>query len=217
MAQLSTIRFDEIGSLVEHGDGNYVVGECLSPALLWQWRDSLEGIDRGPFLEEAQYLGSLVSAFTSHAMELPLTPHAFFAPIPHHSKYPDWTRYRAAVRRWNDFVSIGGKLESSNNRLSYCIAGQFLRDMIPHISIAAGYFTLSHPDLHSGNIFVDADVNVTCIIDWGSASSGPITELLVAPGVRNLACLSQNSSQLPLGRDSFKDLYTTRNTGRRLR
>ncbi|KJZ73728.1 hypothetical protein HIM_06846 [Hirsutella minnesotensis 3608] len=183
MAQLSILHFDSIGSLIQDSDNNYVVGECLSPTLLWQWRDSIEGLDRGPFRKEVQYLDSLISAFTSHAMELPLTPHVFFAPVPDHSEYPDWTSYRAAVRRWNDFVAIGAKDESAKNRLSYCIAGQFLRDMIPRISTADGHFTLSHPDLHLGNIFVDEEFNITCIIDWGSTTSGPITELLATPGL----------------------------------
>ncbi len=183
MAQLSMLRFDMIGSLFEDSDGRYVVGECLSPALLWQRRDSLEGIERGPFLREDQYLDSLVSAFTFHATELELTPHAFFAPIPDYSEYSTWASYRAAVRRWNDFVAIGAKIESSKNRLSYSLAGQFLREMIPHLCASRSNFTLSHPDLHLGNIFVDDGFNITCIIDWGSASFGPITELLSTPGL----------------------------------
>lgn len=90
--------------------------------------------------------------------------------------------FRAAVGRWNDFVAVGCKTESSQNRLSYCIVGQFLVAMIPHLSSTAnGGFTLSHPDLHLGNIFVDDDLNITCIIDWASTSLGPITEFLATP------------------------------------
>lgn len=73
------------------------------------------------------------------------------------------------------------------NRLSYCIAGQFLRDMIPRLSTENGYFTLSDPDLYLGNIFVDEDFNITCIIDCGSASSGPVTELLATLELGNSA------------------------------
>src|SRR3954470_4615904 len=113
MAQLSGIHFEKIGSIFEDCTGNFLIGECLSPSLLWQWRDSLDGIDRGPFSEERQDLDSLVSASITHAKELSLTPHAFFAPIPVHSEYPNWTSYRTAVARWNDFVAIGEKVENS--------------------------------------------------------------------------------------------------------
>lgn len=85
VGQLSMLRFNKIGSLFKDCSGHYVVGECLSPTLLWQERDSLEAVERGPFLHDSQYLEALVSAFTYHAMELPLTPHAFFAPIPDYS------------------------------------------------------------------------------------------------------------------------------------
>lgn len=185
MFQLMEIRFDRIGSIFEDKNGEFSIGECLSPSLLWQWRDSVESFtDRGPFSEESQYLESLVSMFTSHAKELPLKPHVFFAPIPDSLDYPTWNSYKAAGERWNDFIAIGDKIEHSKNRLSYCIAGQFLKDMIPHIcSTEKGGFTLSHPDLHLGNIFVDEDLNITCLIDWGSAISGPVTELLATPGL----------------------------------
>lgn len=82
MAQLSGIRFKKIGSLFEGHGGEYSVGECHSPSFLWEWRDSLEDIDRGPFSEEDQYLNSLVSIFAAHAKELPLRPHVFFCPDP---------------------------------------------------------------------------------------------------------------------------------------
>ncbi|KAG5750275.1 hypothetical protein H9Q69_007033 [Fusarium xylarioides] len=87
MSHLSDIHFDKIGSLFQDNNGDYVVGECLSPSLLWQHRDELEDIDRGPFDSESQYLRSLISAFTAHAKELSLTPHSFFAPIPDPFEY----------------------------------------------------------------------------------------------------------------------------------
>ncbi|PON24287.1 hypothetical protein TGAM01_v206975 [Trichoderma gamsii] len=62
--------------------------------------------------------------------------------------------------------------------------GQFLVETIPHlISGFESSFTLSHPDLHVGNIYVDDDLNITCIIDWSSTSTGPIAELLATPGL----------------------------------
>ncbi|KAJ3535793.1 hypothetical protein NM208_g6986 [Fusarium decemcellulare] len=206
MSRLFKIRFEKIGSIFEDGHGDFRIGECLSPSLLWQWRDSIEeGLDRGPFSTEAEYLKSLISAFTSHAKELVMNPHAFFAPIPESLDYPTWESYRAAGGRWNDFVAIGDRIESSRNRLSYCIAGQFLQDMIPKLSSTTkGGYTLSHPDLHLGNIFVDEDLNITCIIDWGSATSGPIAELLATPGLAG-SSLPPSRAQI----DAFRSSFTT--------
>lgn len=184
MYRLSRVHFDKIGSLFEDDTGGYSVGECLSPALTWQSRDSLEKeIERGPFKEEHVYLRSLISVFTSHAEELPLTPYLFFSPLPKPADYSTWDSFRAATDRRGDFIVIGDKLEGSKNRLDYCIAGQILEEMIPRLSSESTTFSISHPDLHTGNIFVDEDLNITCIIDWGSATTGPVTELLATPGL----------------------------------
>jgi hypothetical protein len=187
--QLSRLRFDKIGSLFQDPAGGYTIDECLSPSLTWQGRDSLEGIDRGPYDNESAYLDALISAYTSHARELPMTPHAFFAPLPEVDEYASWASYRAAAARWNDFVAVGEKIDHSKNRLAYCIAGDLMREMMPRVRQsrktppAGNGFPLSHPDLHVGNIFVDDNLNITCIIDWGSAASVPLTELLAAPGL----------------------------------
>lgn len=182
--KLLETRLEKVGSIFEDDEGNYQVGECLSPSLIWQWRDSLEGIDRGPFSRDSEYLGSLISAFTPHAQELPLSPNVFFAPMPSQSEYPTFSSYRTAANRWNDFVAIGQKIENSKNRLAYCIAGQLLHRMIPRLSVETDRgFPIIHPDLHPGNVFVDEDFNITCIIDWSSASSAPIAELLSTPGL----------------------------------
>lgn len=43
---------------------------------------------------------------------------------------------------------------------------------------------ISHPDLHVGNVFVDEELNITCmIIYWDSTTTGPVTELLATPGL----------------------------------
>ncbi|CCT64734.1 uncharacterized protein FFUJ_04017 [Fusarium fujikuroi IMI 58289] len=99
MSRLSDTHFDKISSLFQDNNGNYFVSECLSPSLLWQHRDELEGIDRGPFDQESQYLRSLISAFTAHAEEFSFSPHSFFAPIPDPFEYPNWASYRKAVER----------------------------------------------------------------------------------------------------------------------
>jgi hypothetical protein len=190
--QLSQLRFNKIGSLFQDQAGNYTTGECLSPSLTWHHRDSLTNINRGPYDHESEYIEALVSAYVAHAKELAMTPHAFFAPIPDPAEYASWAGYRSAAARWNDFVAIGQKIDHSKNRLAYCIAGQLMRDMIPALLPSkspaddhddGGSFPLSHPDLHFGNVFVDDDLNITCVIDWGSASSVPVSELLAAHGL----------------------------------
>ncbi|KAF5976571.1 kinase-like domain-containing protein [Fusarium coicis] len=184
MSHLSQIPFDKIGSLCEDDNGGFSIGECLSPVLTWQSRDALEtDVERGPFAKEISYLRSLISALTSHAEELPLTPYLFFSPLPKPADYPSWDSFKAATDRRGDFVVVGDKLEGSKNRLDYCIAGQILEEMVPKLSSDSTDFTISHPDLHTGNIFVDEDLNITCIIDWGSATTGPVTELLATPGL----------------------------------
>ncbi|KFA64157.1 hypothetical protein S40285_00835 [Stachybotrys chlorohalonatus IBT 40285] len=183
MSELSDHRFGEIGSLTNDETGIPSIGECLSPSFTWQERDSLE-LERGPFSEELDYLDSLISAFTSHARELPLTPHVFIAPVPDKLDYKTMDSYRTAGRRWNDFVTICPKIDHSRNMLFYCIAGQFLREMIPNFSSGMRQgFALSHPDLHLGNLYADDDFNVTCTIDWSSTRSGPITGLLIPPSL----------------------------------
>jgi serine/threonine protein kinase len=183
MSSLSGTHFHNIGSVFDDGEGNYSIGECLSPSMIWQSRDQLEGLDRGPFHDESQYFRALISTFICHVKELRLAPHSFFAPIPDPLEYPNWTSYRAAIKMWNSFTSIDDGIEGDRNRLFYCIAGHILYEMMPHIITTSRNFVLSHPDLHTGNIFVDENLNITCIIDWGSASSGPLAELLATPGM----------------------------------
>ncbi|KAH7127330.1 hypothetical protein EDB81DRAFT_907510 [Dactylonectria macrodidyma] len=187
MSSLSEIHLDKIELLFEakDDDSNYFIGECLSPSPIWQWRDTFEGIHRGPFHQESEYFSSQISAFVAHAKELPLTPHSFFTPLPDAFEYPSWASYCVAAHRRGTFCWVGDKMESSKNRLSYCIAGQPLQQMIPSLAshtTRGGGFVLSHPDLHVGNLFVDENFNITSIIDWGSVSSGPLSELLASPG-----------------------------------
>lgn len=188
--QLLDLRFDKIGSLFEK-DGKYYIGDCLSPALIWHDRDSLgDEILRGPFQHTHQYLESQISAFLLHVKELPLEPHVFFAPIPELGEYPTYASYRSAVDRWNDFATVGSKVDSSKNRSDYSIAGYILQKIVPVMSQKLpgtlgdldGY-PLCHPDLSSSNIFVDEDLNITGIIDWECCSTVPIPTLLTTPNL----------------------------------
>ena len=192
MAELSDHRFEKIGSIFDDANGGYFVGDCLSPSFTWQGRDTVE-MDRGPFQEERDYLMSFISSFTTHVQEVWLTPHVFFAPVPEQLDYDSVDSHGDAIDRWNDFVAIGQKVGRTKNVLMYCVAAQFLREMVPDLCWDEGNtFTLSHPGLHAGNLYVDDDFNITCIIDWGSTSAGPITELLAAPSMASSAAPPSN-------------------------
>jgi len=187
-SQLLNMRFDKIGSLTEE-DGECRVKKCLSPTLIWHERDYLDDdVPRGPFRHDHDYYESLLSAFPLHVKELPLEQHVFFAPIPELKEFEIILSQWSAVSRWNDFVAVGSKIDNSKNRLDYCIAGHFLRKMIPlnlisRQSFATNGFPLYHPDLSTSNIFVDDDFNITCIIDWAFSSTVPISTLLMAPSL----------------------------------
>lgn len=62
--------------------------------------------------------------------------------------------------------------------------------MIPNFSrgTVSGAFPIRHLDLSVNNIFVNDDLDITCIIDWGFASSVPFAELLAVPGMPYPRC-----------------------------
>ena len=189
--QLSRLCFDEAGSLFEE-DGEYQIKTCLSRGLLLHERHSLEDFHRGPFKSEKDYYEAHISAFLEHAKYLPLGHHCFFAPIPARSEYDNYTEFRKASDRWSDFVTVQSKIDSSENRTDYIIAGEVLSEIITSwtndVSKAVlkdrKYpFSIHHPDFSVDNIFVDDDFNITCIIDWAFCSSVPLSILLTAPGL----------------------------------
>ncbi|PGH07546.1 hypothetical protein AJ80_07992 [Polytolypa hystricis UAMH7299] len=190
MDQLSHLRFDKIGSLFEE-EGSFKVKSCLLPGFLFRGRYELQGICRGPFSEESECYRALLSAYFGHIQHLPLEHHALFAPVPIPREYGCYASYLAATERWNDFVTLGSRVENSGNRLDYFVAGQILDRMIPGFTNNleecnqqhGGRFALYHPDLSANNIFVDEQCNITCIIDWAFASTVPITLLLATPGL----------------------------------
>jgi hypothetical protein len=190
VSQLSSRRLDKIGSLFEE-EGCYTVKACLSPGHVLHERHTFREIYRGPFDQESDYYRSLLSAFLLHIQFLPMSHHIFFAPVPVPPEYRDYASYLCATDRWNDFITVGSKIDSSTNRLNYFIASQFLETMIPSFTsqceaLTAQFgdgFPLRHPDLSMNNIFVDDDCNITCIIDWAFSCSVPIGELLTTPGL----------------------------------
>ncbi|KAB8264394.1 hypothetical protein BDV32DRAFT_135311 [Aspergillus pseudonomiae] len=130
-------------------------------------RYSLEDVPRGPFSSETRFYDSLVDALIQHAEILPLSHHCFVAPVPCQGLYDSTKLYKTARNLWNDFVTVGCKIDSSDNRLDYIITGE-------HISkLNYNSFPLCHSDLSVNNIYVDDDYNITCIIDWAFCSSVP--------------------------------------------
>jgi hypothetical protein len=116
----------------------------------------------------------------------------FFVPVPVKSEYHNDFAYFRAVRRWNDFVKLGFKIDGSDNRLDYIIAGGALSDILSDWadSISRLYaedssyrFSLYYPDLNVNNIFIDDEYNITCLIDWAFCFSVLLSVFLALPGL----------------------------------
>ncbi|CAG8131272.1 unnamed protein product [Penicillium nalgiovense] len=189
-AALSNIRFSEIGSLFMDNNNSYTPRKCLFPSLVWQRRDEFDDTDitRGPFSEAKAFYMASIDAFLAHSAELPMEHHLFHAPVPIVQEYDSFEEYRLATDRWNDYATVGSKIESRKNRLDYTLVGISLRDTVGFFSekdtqTSCDGFPLYHPDISTQNIFVDEDLNITCIIDWAFASSVPPAMLLVCPGL----------------------------------
>ena len=186
--QLFSLRFSTIGSLFEGSQGYYYIDECLSPGHVLHDRETVDEIPRGPFHSEADYYSSLTAALHLHAKHLPMGHHVLRAPVPVPQEYPDFAKYYAATDRWNDLASLGGMVDSSVNRLQYCLASDLLRDsIIPRMAQPATTLTpafpLYHHDISVQNLFVDDDLNITCVIDWAFSSTVPTAQLLATPGL----------------------------------
>lgn len=167
--ELFSLRFPTIGSLFEGEDG-YYIDECLSPGHVLQDRETIEELSRGPFHNEADYYSSLAGALLQHAEQLPMGYHVLRAPVPIPKEYPNFSEYYAATDRWNDFATLEGISESSINRLQYCITSQLLQDtVVPSMARPVGHsgshFPLCHHDISLQNLFVDNNLNITCIIE----------------------------------------------------
>ncbi|EKV17386.1 hypothetical protein PDIG_15100 [Penicillium digitatum PHI26] len=158
--KLAQVRFNKIGSLFEE-NGFFFIGECLSKGHLQHKRHSLAGIPRGPFSSETEFFLSLIVALIQHAEMLPLTHHCFTAPVPAKNDYPNKDLWESACDLWNQFVTIGQKVDGAANRVDYIIAAQIVNRLIfEYTGKWSGItnpvsFALCHPDLTMGNIFVD--------------------------------------------------------------
>lgn len=149
-----------------------------------------------------------MEAFSGHVKHLSLGHHFFRGPCPELAEYPDRMTYYTALDRWKDFVAVDDKIDSSENRIQYHTAGKLIQGIVPYFSrsddefpdgkfpdgesSAAEFhlgesphskFPLRHADLSSNNIFVDENGKITCIIGWESASTVPLEQLLMPPGL----------------------------------
>lgn len=68
-------------------------------------------------------------------------------------------------------INLYRPLEAPDSPDDYISLLERYLQIVPHLSPSASPTLLSHPDLHLDNIFVDPDTKqITCIIDWQSAS-----------------------------------------------
>ncbi|CAK7228553.1 hypothetical protein SBRCBS47491_006944 [Sporothrix bragantina] len=169
--------------------------ECLSLALTWHERYSLDNLDRGLYLADTSYYEAWATAVKKHVEELAIDQHMIFGQTPSSLEYDSMPEFRKACLHWDIFIAEGDKLETSSNRFQFCLASQWLCDVaVPKMQIQAnppnfaGGFPLQHTDLHTGNIFVDD--NITIILP--ASSTGPAPRPF--PPLRSwprLGCLAQ--------------------------
>lgn len=185
-SQLLSLRFDKLGSIFEVA-GKYEVRRCLSPGLIFHDRHTLgNDIPSGPFHHESEYYNALLTAFEAHIDGLRIQHSVFFAPVPTKIEFETRASWEAALERWEDLVAVGEKINSARNCLDYHIVKHLLQEMISSICAeSSDGFPLCHQDLRTGNIFVDDDFNVTCVIDWTFTSTVPVTTLLATPSFPN--------------------------------
>lgn len=217
--QLTRLCFDRAGSLFEE-DGEFYIKTCLSRGLLVHGRHSLSDIFRGPFKLEKDYYRAQFSVFFEHVKCLPLAHHCFLAPVPTPSEYGNsYSAFQEASAWWSDFVTLQSKIDSSDNRADYVIAGEILAEIMhPWVDGSSNVplggrencFALHHPNLSVSNVYVDADFNVTCIIDWAFCSAVPLSMLLIAPGLPQLR-YEIDTSLLPAFEHGFRHTLTQKN------
>ncbi|CAI7599322.1 unnamed protein product [Penicillium pancosmium] len=109
--KLSQLRFDKIGSLFEEA-GSFELKECLS---------------RGHMVHDRYFL---ISALSDQAEALRLSPHCFVAPLPFPDEYRSDMQYKEAMDLWNDFMTVGEKINSATNRVDYVVVADALRNIL---------------------------------------------------------------------------------------
>lgn len=131
----------------------------------------------------------MISAFQEHVSILPLNPRCFFAPLPLPEEYENNSQFQRSRDQWHDFVTLGSKIDGSDNRTDYTIVGELLAEMRSkwvkntYFEEDSCRYSLHHPDISVNNIFVDEEYNITCLIDWAFCSSVPLSMAITAPGL----------------------------------
>ncbi|KAF2124066.1 hypothetical protein P153DRAFT_412352 [Dothidotthia symphoricarpi CBS 119687] len=130
------------GDLVKGSPAEEFVVGPLTEARLWEGDRAMMKLDRGPWITPISYLTAL------GVNEL------------------QWAKTHAKPRT-NPYQSLEA-LETPGEYIS--LLERYLQ-LVPHLSPGPSRTSLSHPDLHLDNIFVDPDTKqITCIIDWQSVS-----------------------------------------------
>jgi len=145
----------------------------LTEAKLWEGERAAMNLDRGPCKPHAPpppYNGFLLTREGS-------TPLSYFAAMGINEM--QWAKAYARPHT-NPYRS----LETPESPDEYISLLERYLQLVPHLSPGPSRTTLSHPDLHLDNIFVDPDTKkITCIIDWQSASA---SELLFQQSIPRL-------------------------------
>lgn len=135
--------------------------------------------------------------------------HILRVPVPVRQEYSNYNKYYTATDCWNDFATLGSMVDSSANRLQYCLVSQLLQDsIIPRIVRRATQsdpgFPLYHHDISLQNLFVDDELNITCLIDWAFSSTVPPAQLLATPGLPHPRDLVLDLSLVSAFRSGFE-------------
>ncbi len=182
VSQLNDLRFEKLGSIIER-DGMYFVGKCLAPAFIFHDRERLLDIPCGPFNSDKEYYDALLFVYLRHVEKLPLYGNVFFDPKPCEKDFQDWDAFLSTFEEWS--LRTPDEEESLQNLLDYHTAGHFMRQMIPSLESTSSPpgFSLYHHDLSTGNLFVNDELEISCIIDWAYASTVPTTTANSTPGL----------------------------------
>ncbi|KAJ5254201.1 hypothetical protein N7524_011381 [Penicillium chrysogenum] len=152
-AALSNIRISEIGSLSMDNNSSYTPGKCLFPSLIWQGREEFDDTE----ITRGPFSES--KAFYMACINAFLAHSAELSMEHHlfHAPVP-------IVQEYDSFEEYRSLIDGT-------------------ITPPCEGFPLYHPDISTQNVFVDDDLNITCIIDWAFASSVPPAMLLLCPGL----------------------------------
>ena len=153
---LSQLRFDQIGSLSKKMGPSKL--RSVSHVVIFCIADMIWRFHVGHSLAKQNFPTALF--LHSRSMWRVCSYHiiAFVAPVSSRDEYESNLQYRSAVDLWNDFVTIGCKIDTSENRLDYIIAANALRDIVRKLELPAinpETFPLCHADLSANNIYVD--------------------------------------------------------------